>query len=90
VSTLLPGEVRYRGAVQFDRDEPWLARRNGHRPDGDHNGNETHQGWESDTRAEVPGGSSASPRSSIAEHFASDPVGTRFGCRAAGIEETST
>jgi hypothetical protein len=90
VSTLLPGEVRYRGAVQFDRDEPWLARRDRTRPDVGRFGNGTDQVWESDTHAEAPSGVQRAPPPSKAERGMSDPVGIRFGCRAAGIEETST
>jgi hypothetical protein len=47
VSTVLPGEVRYRGAVQFDHDEPWLIL---------HVGNGTHRTGESDTHADGPSG----------------------------------
>jgi hypothetical protein len=76
--------------VQFDRDEPWLARRDRTRPDVVRSGNGTHQVWESDTHAEAPSGVQHAPPPSKAERGMSDPVGIRFGCRAPGIEETST
>jgi len=55
VSALLPGEVRYRGAVQFDRDQPGLARPPVEGTAGARTGNGTDSVRELDTRPEQAG-----------------------------------